>query len=102
MEFLEGSNFLYLEPSKLAYNRNISLNRHFVREVKMCRTLVGKKQAIVVNISIGRPLISNVLTVFIPTSILMVISNVAGVFEKLYTDMVIEVNLTVLLVQATL
>ena len=102
MEFVEGSNFLYLQPSQLLYDRNISLNRHFVREVKMCRTKVGKKQAIVVEVTLGRPLISNILTVFIPTSILMVISNIAGVFERHYIDMVIEVNLTVLLVQATL
>ena len=30
MEFVEGNNFLYLHPSKLLYNHNISLNRHFV------------------------------------------------------------------------
>ena len=54
----------------------------------MCRTKVAKKQAIVVEVTLGRPLISNVLTVFIPTSILMVISNIAGVFEEHFMDMV--------------
>ena len=102
MEFLVGSNFVRLNPTALFYDSRISLNRQFVREVKMCRTKVAKKQAIVVEVTLGRPLISNILTVFIPTSILMVISNIAGVFEEHFMDMVIEVNLTVLLVQATL
>ena len=102
MQFVEGYSMMNLNPVKLRFNQNISLNSYFVRGVKMCRTVVVGKQAIVVSVTLGRPLVSNVLTVFIPTTILMAISYMARVFEGDYLDMVVEVNLTVLLVQATL
>ena len=102
MEFVEGFNGMYLHPSDLSFNKDISLNSYFVREVAMCRTVAAEKQAIVVEVTLGRPLVSNILTVFIPTTILMFISYMARVFEEDYLDMVLQVNLTVLLVQATL
>ena len=102
MEFLVGFSGMYLHPSDLSFNQAISLNSYFVREVAMCRTVTAGKQAIVVEVTLGRPLVSNVLTVFIPTTILMFISYMARVFEEDYLDMVLQVNLTVLLVQATL
>ena len=93
---------MYLHPSDLSFNQDISLNNYFVRGVAMCRTVTAGKQAVVVEFTLGRPLVSNVLTVFIPTTILMFISYMARVFEEDYLDMVLQVNLTVLLVQATL
>ena len=102
MEFVEGFSMMNLNPTKLNFNQKISLSSYFVQGVKMCQTVVSDKQAIVVAVTLGRPLVSNVLTVFIPTTILMAISYMARVFEGDYLDMVVEVNLTVLLVQATL
>ena len=48
------------------------------------------------------PLLNNILTVFIPTVILVIISHMARHLEENYVDMVIQVNLTVILVLATL
>ena len=70
--------------------------------VTMCAAMVGDYQGAEVTMSLGRPLISNILTVFIPTIILLIISHITNVYEKQYIDMVIMVNLTVLLVLATL
>ena len=42
------------------------------------------------------------LTVFVPTTLLLVISFTARAFVEDYMDMVIQVNLTILLVLATM
>ena len=53
-------------------------------------------------VTLGRPLISNILTIFIPTILLVMISHVSKVFEEDHLDMVVMVSLTVILVQAQL
>ena len=58
--------------------------------------------AIVVEVTLGRPLVNNVLTVFVPTILLVLISFTARFFSEDYIDMVIQVNLTILLVLATM
>ena len=59
-------------------------------------------KAIVVDITLGRPIVSNLLTVFIPTMLLVVISFTARFFAEDYIDMVIQVNVTILNVVATM
>ena len=59
-------------------------------------------KAIVVEVTLGRPIINNLLTVFVPTLLLVIISFSARVFAEEYIDMVIQVNLTILLVLATM
>ena len=58
--------------------------------------------AIVVEVTLGRPLVNTVLTVFVPTILLVLISFTARFFSEDYIDMVIQVNLTILLVLATM
>ena len=58
--------------------------------------------AIIVEVILGRPIISNLITVFVPTALLLVISFTARFFAEDYIDMVIQVNLTILLVLATM
>ena len=58
--------------------------------------------AIVVEFSLGRPIINNLLTNFVPTILLVIISFAARFFVEDYIDMVIQVNLTILLVLATM
>ena len=68
----------------------------------MCHSTIVNQQAIFVEIQLGRPLVSSILTVFIPTTILTTISFMVRRLQNEFQDMVVEVNLTVLLVQATL
>ena len=49
-----------------------------------------------------RLIMNNLLTVFVPTTLLVVISFTARAFAEDYMDMVIQVNLTILLVLATM
>ena len=59
-------------------------------------------KAIVVDITLGRPIVSNLMTVFVPTMLLVVISFTARFFAEDYIDMVIQVNVTVMLALATM
>ena len=91
-----------LNPQHLAYSGPTDLTQYVVMRSIMCQASVGEYEGVEVNISLGRPLISNILTVFIPTIILLTISHISKVYEQRYIDMVVMVNLTVLLVLATL
>ena len=51
---------------------------------------------------LSRPLTSSLLTTFLPTTILVIITHLANAFASDYQPVVIQVNLTVLLVLATL
>ena len=102
MEFVKGTDFTELQPIELEFNREISLDRYTINSIEMCNSMVGDTDGIVVEINLGRPIVSNILTVFIPTNTLLVISFIARFFVHDYIDMVIQVNLTILLVLATL
>ena len=102
MEFVKGTDFTELQPVELDFNQDISLGRYTINSIQMCKSMVGNTEGIVVEISLGRPIVSNILTVFIPTITLMSISFISRVFVEDYVDMVVEVNLTIFLVLATL
>ena len=68
----------------------------------MCRSRILEKEAIVTEVTMGRPIINNFLTVFIPTTLLLLISFIARAYTEDYMDMVVQVNLTILLVLATM
>ena len=67
----------------------------------MCKCNANKVDRVVVKLFMVRPIISSVLTVFVLTVLLIVISYATRVFVKT-TSMVVQVNLTILLVLATM
>ena len=91
-----------LNPDGISYSGPEALTQYVVKNYRMCRTMIGSEEGVVVDITLGRPLISNILTVFIPTLILLVINHMSKIYDETYLDTVIMVNLTVLLVLATL
>ena len=91
-----------LHPAILQYNRNISLDRYTLTRVRMCESTINNKKAIIVEVALGRPIVNNLLTVFVPTMLLVIISFTARLFAEEYIDMVIQVNVTVMLALATM
>ena len=53
-------------------------------------------------LQLGRPLVGSLLTIFLPTSVLVIISQMVQVYVNNHIDMVIGVQLTLLLVLATM
>ena len=102
MEMLSFRVRTDIHPSRLQHNRNISLDRYTLSRIRMCKSTILNMRAIVVEVTLGRPIISTFLTVFVPTMLLLIISFTARFFAEDYIDMVIQVNLTILLVLATM
>ena len=76
------------------------MSEYLIDSIRFCPREGG--ELLVVEIVLKRPLISSVLTIFIPTLLLLVISHVSQVFAEDFLDMVVPVHLTVLLVLASL
>ena len=102
MELLDITYRTDFNPTGLKHNPNISLSQYTLSRILMCKAFVHEIEAIVVEVTLGRSIASNLLTVFVPTLLLVIISFTARVFAEEYMDMVIQVNLTILLVLATM
>ena len=96
------SDFAALVPENLSYVGPKDLTEYTVKGYMMCKVKIGPYDGVEVRVQLGRPLISNIMIVFIPCIILLVICHLANVFENDYLDMVIGTNLTALLVLGTL
>ena len=102
MEIASGSDRTEFDPTKLQHNPNISLDRYTLSRIRMCKSVIINLKAIVVEVTLGRPIVNNLLTVFIPTVLLLVISLTARFFVDNYIDMVVQVNVTIMLALATM
>ena len=93
-----------LVPNKLEFiSGEDSLSQYFIRESSMCYySSPGRKEGVVVTISLTRLPYSDILTTFLPSTMLFILSHLANTWEEESTEMVVEVNLTILLVLATM
>ena len=102
MEFLSLVSHTVLQPRQLWYNQNISLSCYALSKIRMCKSVITNMKAILVEVTLNRPIVNFLLTVFVPTILLVIISFAARFFVEDYIDMVIQVNLTILLVLGTM
>ena len=104
MEFRNpNTDLIELVPGNLTYSGPKALAQYFVHNSSVCFSGLSKGQhGLKVIMTLGRPLIGSVLTVYIPTSILIVLAHISNVFADNHLDMVVNVNLTALLVLASL
>ena len=102
MEIFQSESSITLIPASVAYLGPLELTQHIVKNVSICQATIRGRSGIIVEVTLGRPLFGTILTVFMPTIILLVLSQVVRVFGQDHLEMVIEVNLTLLLVLATL
>ena len=101
--YVEDFEKVILVPGNLTYQGPMDLAQYFVHNYWICSSRFGNNRAgLIVILIFGRPLIGHILTVFIPTTILIVLAHMSKVFADEYVDMVIQVNFTALLVLATL
>ena len=99
---MKATDFTDLRPKELHFNQAISLDQYTINSIEMCNAMIDDSEGFVVEISLGRPIVSNILTVLIPTITLMSVSFTMRVFVEEFVDMVVEVNLTIFLVLATM
>ena len=102
MQFTNEEDSVSFLQDTVVYTGPRDLSQHYVQEVNMCSKSTSKSDTIIIEIILGRPLFTSFLTTTLPTVMLVIISQMATSFSDEYLDMVIQVNLTVLLVLATL
>ena len=102
IRLIGSRQFTDMNPVLLKYNKDISLAQYTLGKIQMCRSSFHGERGFRVEVTLGRPIISNILTVFIPTTTLLTISFIARFFVLDFFDLTIMVNLTILLVLATL
>ena len=100
MEFY--SHTAVILPNNLTYIGLRQFSAYDIPNVQMCSAIFNGRHGVKVKIGLGRRLIGNILTVFLPSLILITISHMANQFQINCIDLVISANLTVLLVLATL
>ena len=102
MEIYSSLSSITIIPASVEYFGPKELTLHRVKGVTMCPATIKGKSGFVVEVVLGRPLFGTILTVFMPTCILLVLSQMVRVFGQEHLEMIINVNLTLLLVLATL
>ena len=93
---------IVLVPTSVSYSGPKDLISHKVQMINMNSSYSNKGSGIVVNVVLVRPLLGTLLTVYLPTSMLLLLCQMVNIFSTFYMEMVIEVNLTLLLVLATM
>ena len=69
-----------VQPSRLEYNHKISLSRFTISKVRMCKSVITNMKVIIVEVTLERPIVNFLLTVFVPTILLVIISFAARFF----------------------
>ena len=82
-------------PTSVDYSDPNELTKHIVKGVTICYAIIKVIFDVIVEVLLGRPLFGTTLTVFMPTTILLVLSQMLRLFGQDHLEMV---NLTLLLV----
>ena len=91
-----SGEFVELIPEKLNYLGPQDLTQYFIRQTSMNKTVEG---SIKVTVILGRRLLGTVLTVYIPTILLIFIAHTTNYFKSFFFEAIVSVNLTVMLVR---
>jgi hypothetical protein len=114
VELYQDEEDVQLLPGGLTYSGPQQLAQYWVERVSLCPGILEVRSApdrvtapqgragLVVTVRLSRPLLTSLLTVFLPTIILTAITFLVNAFSRDNVALVIKVNLTVLLVLSTL
>ena len=90
-----------MRPINIIYTGSYDLGKYYFRQMDYCTIDKKGRSGLFTDFIISRPLTSNCLTLFLPTGMLLLISQIVTTFNNTYLEMVIEVNATLLLVLTT-
>ena len=97
------SDSLDLIVGNFTYSGPQDLTQYFIKKHKFYRTANTKGiELVTVSISLGRRLLSIILTIFIPTLILNLVGHSSNYFKEFFFEAVISLNVTVMLVLTTM
>ena len=97
---ISGKNIM-MRLVNIVYSGSNDIGRYYMRQMHNCQVDKNGRPGLFIDFVICRPLTSSCLTTFLPTAMLLLISQMVTTFNKTYLEMVIEVNATLLLVLTT-
>ena len=86
--------FVDFEVGKLIFSGEKDLSQYNVMDSKIKQEKIRNKSGLRVLIILGRKLLGNILTVYVPTALLVFICHCTNYFKDCYFDAVVSVNLT--------
>ena len=102
LHFIQAEGSIALNPVSVEYYGPKDLTLHSFKSVTICSLDNDERPGVVVKVHLGRPLFGSILNLFVPTGILVILSQMVCIFHKDFLDMVISVELTLMLVLSTL
>ena len=98
-----SGKFVHLEVETFDYLGPIDLTQYFVKEIETNYVSVEKGiQALELRVIFGRRILGTILTTYLPTIIICLVSFSTNYFKAFFFEAVVTVNLTSLLVLTTL
>ena len=94
--------FVKLVNGSLDYWGPVELAQYFVRSRMMQEYTFRDRSGVRVMVVFGRRLLSNILTVYVPTVLLNTMGHITVYFKPFFFEAIITVNLTVMLVLTTM
>ena len=94
--------FVKLVNGSLDYWGPVELAQYFVRSRMMQEYTFRDRNGVRVMVVFGRRLLSNILTVYVPTVLLNTMGHITVYFKPFFFEAIITVNLTVMLVLTTM
>ena len=98
-----SDNFVELDNAVLQYLGPVDLTQYFVKEWSFKKNEIGNNvHGLEISIILGRRILSEVLTTYLPTILICVVSFSTNYFKPFFFEAIVTVNLTSLLVLTTL
>ena len=96
------ANFLKLQPGQLVYSGGAHFAQYSIMKYNIQLKKIQGKDGVRVSLVLGRQLLGVILTAYTPTILLNVIGHSTNYFKSFFFEAVVTVNLTCMLVLATM
>ena len=96
------AKFLELQPGKLVYTGGANFAQYYVMSYDIYSSTVKGRTGVKVSLKLGRRLLGVILTAYTPTILLNIIGYSGNYFKSFFFEAVVTVNLTCMLVLATM
>merc|ERR1719431_2172244 len=94
--------FVDLKPGELKYSGPKELSQYYIMDQQIVAEELKGKAGVMVSVTLGRKLLGNILTVYVPTILLNIIGHSTNYFKSFFFEAVVTVNLTCMLVLVTM
>ena len=97
-----AAKFIDLLPGNLSYSGAKELSQYYIMDQEIVAAEIKGKAGVKVSVILGRKLLGNILTVYVPTILLNIIGHSTNYFKSFFFEAVVTVNLTCMLVLVTM